>query len=44
MHGYFNCPIFESTQDQPRSRPRVLSVPYFEMAGNNIGNEFVMYT
>ena len=42
--GYANCPIFESTQEQPRSRPRVLSVPYFEMAGITLGTSFVMYT
>ena len=33
----YNCPIFESTQEQPPSRPRALSVPYFEMAGITLG-------
>ena len=37
MEGHSNCPAFESTQEQPPSRPRALSVPYFEMAGITLG-------
>ena len=45
MEGYFNCPAFESTQEQPPSRPRVLSVPLIFWNGwNNTWNEFVMQT
>ena len=45
MEGYFNCPAFESTQEQPPSRPRVLSVSLIFWNGrNNIWNEFVMHT
>ena len=45
IEGYFNCPAFESTQEQPPSRPRVLSVSLIFWNGwNNTRNEFVMHT